>query len=96
VGHILLIVNHLIPEGVSHLQYIDDTIIIIKKNDLQLANLKFILLCFQAMSGLKINLNKSEVMLLGCPFIEQLRMANMLNYKLGSFPIKNLGIPISP
>ena len=34
------------------------------------ANLKFLLLCFQQMSGLTINFDKSEVMVLGYPLEE--------------------------
>lgn len=52
-GHISLVASHLLPGGVTHLQYADDTIILTEKNNLQLANLKFLLLCFEAMSGLK-------------------------------------------
>lgn len=96
VGHIKGVVRRLCPEGISHLQYADDTIILVENNDLQLAKLKFLLLCFEAMSGLKINDNKSEVLVVGCPPMEQKRIANFLNCGLGSFPIKYLGIPLSP
>lgn len=80
----------------SNTHYVPTTIIIIEKEDLCLANLKFILLCFEAMPGLKINLDKSEAMVLGCTPNAQVRIANLVNCKLGNFPIKYLGIPISP
>lgn len=59
-GHIHEIVPHLIPKGggVSHLQYADDTILMVEGSDLDITNLKFLLLCFQQMSGLTINFNK--------------------------------------
>ena len=63
-GHITPVISDLIPQGVSHLQYAGDTIILLEYSELCLANLKFILLCFEAMSGLKINFLKSEVILL--------------------------------
>jgi hypothetical protein len=47
------------------------------------------------MSGLKINFNKSEVVVLGRPLGEQTRLANLLNCKLGQFPITYLGLPVS-
>ena len=56
----------------------------IQPDDLAIANLKFILLCFESLSGLRINFHKSEVMVLGSPDLEQQRIANMLNCKLGS------------
>lgn len=64
-GHIKGVVCHLLPSILSHVQYADDTIILIEKNDLHPINLKFILLCFGAMSGLKVNLNKSQALVLG-------------------------------
>ena len=67
----------------------------IQPDDLAIANLKFILLCFESLSGLRINFHKSEVMVLGSPNPEQQRIANMLNCKLGAFPFTYLGLPIS-
>ena len=76
-GHIQGVVPHLFPGGVSHLQYADDTLILIQANDEAVANLKFILLCFEDMSGLKINFHKSEVFVLDQPATEQQRIANI-------------------
>jgi hypothetical protein len=42
--HIIGVILHLILVRVSHLQYADDTIIMIQPEDLEIANLKFILL----------------------------------------------------
>ena len=85
----------MIPGGITHLQYADDTLILIQNNDAAIANLKFLLLCFEDMSGLKINFHKSEVFVLDCPIQEQRRITNMLNCKLGAFPFTYLGLPIS-
>jgi hypothetical protein len=67
----------------------------IQLNDVGIANLKFLLLSFENMSGLKINFSKSEVLVLGLDHIEQRRIANLLNYILGTFPITYLGLPVS-
>lgn len=91
VGHIQGVVPHLIPEGVSHLQYADDTIIMIQNNELGIANLKLLLICFELLSGLKINLHKSEVFVMGVSPQEQARVANLLNCKQGAFPFTYLG-----
>ena len=40
-------------------------------SDLDIVNLKFLLLFFEAMSGLKINFDKSEVLVLGYPAEDQ-------------------------
>jgi hypothetical protein len=67
-GHITGVVGHLIPGGgVTHLQYADDTMIMFEGSDLDIRNTKFLLLCFEAMSGLKINFDESEVVVLGYP-----------------------------
>jgi hypothetical protein len=52
-------------------------------------------MCFEDMSGLKINYHKSEVIVMGQPEEEQCRVANLLNCKRGSFPFMYLGLPIS-
>jgi hypothetical protein len=47
------------------------------------------------MSGLKINLSKSEAVVVGNTTGEQERVARLLNYRLGKFFIKYLGLPLS-
>ena len=95
IGHIQGVIPHLIPGGITHFQYADDTMIIIQKSDLALANLKFLLICFDLLSGLKINFHKSEVIVMGNPLEEQARVANVLNCGLGSLSFTYLGFPMS-
>jgi hypothetical protein len=52
-------------------------------------------MCFEDMSGLKINYHKSEVTVMGQSTDEQTRIANLFNCKSGSFPFTYLGLPIS-
>jgi hypothetical protein len=47
-------------EGVTHLQYADDTTILVEPSDLGIDNLKLLLICFGNMPGLKFNFDKSE------------------------------------
>jgi hypothetical protein len=92
------VISHLLPGGVTHLQYVqysDDTMIMIEKDDTSITNLKFLLICFELLSGLKINYHKSEAIVMGVSTQEQTRVANLLNCKEGSFPFKYLGFPIS-
>jgi hypothetical protein len=85
VGHIQRFVQHVIPGEVTQLQYTDDTMVLIKPSDLGIANLKFILLCFENMYGLKINFDKREVVVMRVKPHEQCKVANMLNFKLVKF-----------
>jgi hypothetical protein len=56
------VVGHIFPNGgIMHLQYVDHTMIMVEGSDLDIISIKFHLLFFEAMSGLKINFDKSEV-----------------------------------
>jgi hypothetical protein len=88
VGHMLELVRHLIPGGVTHLQYADDTMVMIEPTDEGIANLKLVLISFELMSDLKIDLAKSEVVVVGTTLLEQERVARLLKCRLGKFPIK--------
>lgn len=46
---------------VSHIFFVDDTLIFCQQDLRNLLHLRCVLLCFQAVMGLKINLNKSEL-----------------------------------
>lgn len=59
----------------------------------QLVNLKFILYFFELFMGLRVNLNKSEMVPVGIvPNVEAL--AKFLCCKVSSFPITFLGLPL--
>jgi hypothetical protein len=78
--HIKGVIPHLLPRGITHLQYADDTMILLEKNDINIANIKFILIYFELISGLKINYHKSEVIFMGVSPQEQARVANLLYF----------------
>jgi hypothetical protein len=94
-GHINGVLEDLIPEGISYIQYANDTVIMVDGSDKSIINLKLILYCFEWLTGLKINFHKSEVFVFRVPQAEKERMANMLNCVLGELPLKYLGITIS-
>jgi hypothetical protein len=60
-----------------------------------IANVKFLLYCFENMSGLKINYQKSEVMGIGVSEEECAEVDALLNCKRGCMPMKYLGILVS-
>jgi hypothetical protein len=78
-GQIKGVVPHLIQGGVTHLQYTDDTILILELDDNSIANLKFLLIAFEILSGLTINFLKSEVIVMGVSQEEQARVVHALN-----------------
>jgi hypothetical protein len=78
-GKIKGVLTHLIPEGITHIQYADDTILMIEGDDRSILHMKFILYCFEWLSGLKINYHKSEAFIFGFDEMEKTRIANMLN-----------------
>lgn len=93
-GQLVGLVPHLVEGGLTHLQYADDTILFMTNSDSNICTVKFLLFCFEEMSGLKINYQKSEVILVGAESDEAKRVAELLNCKVGTLPITYLGIPI--
>ena len=80
------------PE-VSHLLYADDTLLFCKDNPNQLAYLRWILMWFEALSGLKINLSKSEIFPIGGRESIEVLTAE-LGCRTGSLPTTYLGLPL--
>jgi hypothetical protein len=61
------------PLEILHLLFAGDTLIMCDANVDQIHNLDHILLCFEAILGLKFNLKKSELVAMGeVPYIEEL------------------------
>lgn len=90
------VLDSVIDKGISHIQYVDDTVLImIDGSDESITNLKILLNYFEWLSGLKINYHKSEVIFFGFSQAGGERKANMLNCMLGELPVKYLGIPVS-
>ena len=78
---------------ISHLFYTDDTLIFCQANIEQLKYLSWIQMWFEALSRLKMNLNKSEIIPIGTvDNVEEL--SSELGCKVGSFPTSYLGLPL--
>ncbi|RVW97250.1 putative ribonuclease H protein [Vitis vinifera] len=71
----------------------DDTLVFCGASKVQLLHLNWILMWFEAMSGLRINLDKSELIPVGCVNnVEELAAA--IGCKVGSLPTSYLGLPL--
>lgn len=76
------------------LQYADDTIIFLE-NDIDVAgSMKWILTCFELMSGMRITYQKSEIIPLNITEMQANIMTSIFGCPVGTFPIKYLGIPL--
>jgi hypothetical protein len=80
-GLIRGLVAELVEGGLTHLQYADDIVICLEIDEDSIGNTKFMLYCFENMSGLKINYHKSEVMVLGVSIEESAIIARLLSCK---------------
>jgi hypothetical protein len=94
-GHIKGVVPNPFQGELTHLQYADDTVVMVGCDENSIRNLKFLLYCFEWMSGLRINYHKSEVVAFGVDENYQTMIADTLNCKKGRLPMTYLGFPIS-
>ena len=78
---------------ISHLLYANDTILFCDVNPNQLIYLGWTLMWFEAISGLRINLNKSKIITMGR--VDNVQMlAVELRCGVGSLPTMYLGLPL--
>ncbi|RVX01772.1 LINE-1 reverse transcriptase-like [Vitis vinifera] len=81
------------PVNITHLLFADDTIVFCEAKKESLLYLSWILLWFEAASGLKINLEKSMVIPVG-EVEGALDMAAEIGCKVGQLPTVYLGLPL--
>ena len=78
---------------ISHLLFADDTLIFCGATWDQLIHLKGVLMCFEAVSGLHINLGKSEIVPVGTVHGIQ-DLAQLIGGRITTLPMKYLGLPL--
>jgi hypothetical protein len=83
-----------VENGVAILQYADDTILLIQDDIEGARNLKLLLYIFEIMSGLKINFEKSETMLVLDDPDKIQEYVDLFNCQKCKWPIKYLGTPV--
>jgi hypothetical protein len=93
-GQINRIIPHLVDDGLSILQYVDDTIIFLDHDFEQAKNMKLLLTVFEELSGLKINFHKSEIFCYGGAKEFEDDYMELFGCNAGEYPFRYLGIPM--
>lgn len=90
------LIDHIVEKGVAVLQYADDTIICLKHDVSKARNSKLLLYMYELIAGPKINFYKSEILTINDQENWASVYAEIFNCQVGTFPIKYLGVPLSP
>jgi hypothetical protein len=85
-----------VEDGLSILQYADDTILFLEDGLEKAKGLILVLSAFEKLSGLKINFHKSELFCFGDTKERTAEYVRLFGCKEGEFPFRYLGIPMSP
>lgn len=80
--------------SISHLQFADDTILFINKDLGSVQGIKRVLQCFELLSGLKINFDKSSLYGYRTSAEDIAYWASKIGCRIGSLPIIYLGMPL--
>jgi hypothetical protein len=76
-GHIVGLMDSLYPEGVISLQYAGDMMLFLKHDYHYDCHLKWLLICFGELSGMKIKYNKSYLVPIN---LGRMKLTSMLEY----------------
>ena len=76
------------------MQYADDTLLFLENNLESAKNLKWLLSCFEQISGLRINFHKCDLVSINVKEEEAQKVAHALSCGLRSSPLKYLGFPL--
>jgi hypothetical protein len=90
IGNFSGVIPHLVDNGLSILQYADDTILFMEYDINQAKHLKLFLSTFEQLSGLKIKFYKSELFCYGEAKNQEDEYAHLFGCKSGVTPFKYL------
>jgi hypothetical protein len=87
---------HLIFFKCKNMSFIcDDTLFLLKPKQQQLKMIQLVLKIFHKLSGLRVNLQKSELLVTSMPFCQVSRLAQLIECKPIEFPLIYLGLSLS-
>jgi hypothetical protein len=95
MGYITSLMTRFYPKGVISLQYTDDTLLFLNSDVQGACHLKWLMACFEHLSGMKINYHKSDLIAINLEEGETTQFAKVICCKLGTFPFKYLGFPFT-
>ena len=78
----------------THLQFVDDTLLFCEAEEAEVVTIKRILRCFEIVSGLKINFHKSVLCGVGIEEARAQVFASKFNCQCQKLPMKYLGLPL--
>jgi hypothetical protein len=79
--------------NISHLLFVDDMLVLCEANLDQICSIKVLLVCFEAVSSLKVNMAKLTLILVG-DVVNVGELAGVLGCGTASLPLKYLGLPL--
>jgi Reverse transcriptase (RNA-dependent DNA polymerase) len=91
----LQVLHQAYPGCRNCLLYADDTLIFLKPNVQQVRILKLIFQIFEKLSGLKVNMQKSEILITSSHSYQVQQLAQIMQCKAKDFSLKYLGLPLS-
>jgi hypothetical protein len=93
-GHITGLLNSLYPEGIISMQYADDTLLFLDHDFQATCHLKWLMVCFEHLFGMRIYYHKSDMTPINLDEGEANQYAKVFCCKVGTFPFRYLGAPL--
>ncbi|XP_039057118.1 uncharacterized protein LOC120200312 [Hibiscus syriacus] len=80
--------------GLTHLSFVDDLLIYCKGNPESIAGIIYVLNHFYSLSGLKLNVSKTELFSAGIPSRILEIIHSVSGFRKGQLPVRYLGVPL--